>query len=127
MTAIGGSIESISIEGREMATTADADINFKLGGFENEVESNGNGGGRIIKTRVPSGAAGVVVENDVDRGDHEYLQEISDGNDFVAVAITLAGGQVYQGSAIITGELVGSTQSATLAFDMKGAGKFTKQ
>lgn len=127
MAAIGGSVESITIAGREFAVTADADTNRKLGGSENEVQMNGNGTGRIIKTPVPSGLTGLVVQCDDTRGDHEFLQEVKDGNDFVPTAVTYAGGQTYQGTAIITGELTYSSQSATCAFDMQGAGTFTKQ
>lgn len=127
MTAVGGSVEAINIAGREFAATADADINFKLGGFENEVRANGNGTARIIKTRVPSGLSSIVVENDQDRDDHEFVQSVADSNDFVPVAITYASGTTYQGRATVVGELQGSSQSATLSFDMQGEGKFVKQ
>ena len=127
MPAVGGSVEAISIAGREFAVTADADINFKLGGFENEVQPNGNGTARIIKTRVPSGMSAIVVENNPDRDDHEFVQSIADGNNFEATTITYAGGTTYQGRATVVGELQGSTQSATLSFDMQGEGKFVKQ
>lgn len=127
MAAVGGSVEAITVNGREFPVTADADINRKLGGFETEVQSNGNGTGRLIKTRVPPSLTGIVVECDDDRSDHEFLQEVSDGNSFVAVAITYASGNVYQGSATISGELQYSSQNATCAFDMMGEGVFTKQ
>lgn len=127
MSATGGSVEAISIGGREFPVTADADVNRKLGGFESEVQPNGNGTGRIILTRVAAALTGLVVECDDDRGDHEYLQSIADGKEFVATAITYASGKTYQGSATIVGELQQSSQSATAAFDMMGEGKFTPQ
>ncbi len=127
MSATGGSAEAISIGGREFPITADADINRKLGGFENEAQPNGNGTARIIKTRIVPSLTGIVVECDDDRGDHEYLQGIADGKDFVATAITYASGITYQGNATITGELQQANQGATCAFDMMGEGKFTKQ
>lgn len=127
MAAVGGSVESITVDGREFPATGDADTNRKLGGAENEVQMNGNGTGRIIKTAVASGLTGLVVQCDDTRGDHEYLEGIKNGNDFVAVAITYASGVTYQGSAIITGELNYSSQASTCAFDMQGAGAFTKQ
>jgi len=49
MAATGGSIESITMDGREFAVAADAESQRKLGGFENEVQANGNGTARIIK------------------------------------------------------------------------------
>jgi hypothetical protein len=127
MAAIGGSVESITIAGREFAVTADADTNRKLGGFENEIGMNGNGTGRILKTPVASGLTGMVVQCDDTRGDHEYLEGIKNGNDFVPVAVTYASSETYQGTAIITGELQYSSQASTCAFDMQGAGTFTKQ
>lgn len=127
MAAIGGSIESITIGGREFAVTVDADTGRKLGGSENTIEMNGNGTGRIIKTPVPSGLTGIVVSCDDSRGDHEFLEGIKNGNDFVPVAPTYASGVTYQGTAIITGELSFSNQSSTCTFDMQGAGTFTKQ
>ncbi len=127
MTAVGGSVEAVSINGREFPVTADADVNRKLGGFENEVNPNGNGTARIIKTRVAAALSGIVVECDDSRGDNEFLQGISDGNDFVATAITYASGIVYQGDAIIVGELQYSSQNATCGFDMGAQGNFTQQ
>lgn len=127
MAAIGGSVESINVAGREFAVTADADTNRKLGGTENEIQMNGNGTGRIIKTPVASGLTGMVVQCDDTRGDHEFLEEVKNGNDFVPTAVTYASGETYQGTAIITGELQFSSQSSTCAFDMQGAGTFTKQ
>ena len=127
MAIIGGSIESITIAGREFAVTADADAGRKLGGSENEIQMNGNGTGRIIKSPVPSGLTGLVVSCDDTRGDQEFLNGIKNGNDFVPVAPTYASGVTYQGTAIITGELSFSNQSSTCAFDMQGAGEFTQQ
>lgn len=127
MPAIGGSAETLAVNGREFPYTADADINRKNGGYENEVGANGNGTGRILKTRVNPMLSGNVVECDESRDDHQFLQDISDGNGFVVIAITYAGGEVYEGTAIITGELQHSSQNATLSFDMTGQGKFTKQ
>ena len=127
MGAVGGSIQSITINGREFPIAADAEIQRKLGGWENESQSNGDGSARIVKTRVPPSLSGIVTECDDDRGDQEFLQAISDGNVFVPTALTYASGNVYQGSAIITSELQESSQNATCAFDMMGEGVFTKQ
>jgi hypothetical protein len=127
MAAVGGSVESISIAGREFAVAADADINRKIGGTENEVQANGNQTARIIKTAVPSAFTGIVVEIDDARGDHEYLQNKADLDLFFPVAVTYASGAVYQGNAMISGELQYSSQNATASFDLMGDGKFTKQ
>ncbi len=127
MPAIGGSLETVTIRGREFAVAADAEANRKLGGFENEVMANGNGTARIIKTRVPLTLDGVVVEIDDSRGDHEFLQEVADFNDFVTIALTYASGITYQGSATIVGEFQASSQSATAPISLMGPGILTKQ
>lgn len=125
--AVGGSIESISIDGRNFAVASDAEANRKLGGFENEVQSNGNGTARIIKTRVPWGLDGVVVEIDDDRGDQEFLQDIADGNENVPVAISFASGAVYQADGTITGEIQYSSQNANASISLMGPGRMSKQ
>lgn len=127
MTAVGGSIESISIDGRNFAVASDAEANRKLGGFENEVAANGDGTARIIKTLVPWSLDGVTVEIDDDRGDQEFLQGISDANAFVPVSISFASGFTYQGSGMVTGEIQASSQNATAPISLMGPGFMTQQ
>jgi hypothetical protein len=127
MSAIGGPIESISLDGRNFAVAADADVNRKLGGFENEVQGNGDGSARVIMARVPWAFDGLTLSVDDDRGDHEYLQALADGGDFFPVAITFASGNVYQGIGILTGELQYSSQNSTAAVSLSGPGKLAKQ
>lgn len=127
MAAVGGSIESVSINGRTFAVASDAEANRKLGGFENEVQANGNGTARLVKTRVPWSLDGLQVEVDDSRGDAEFLQEISDGNVFVPIAITFASGMTYQAEGTITGELQTSSQNATASVSLGGPGNMTSQ
>lgn len=127
MAAVGGSIESITLKARTFAVAADAEVQRKLGGFENEVQANGNGTGRIVKTRVPPQLDGLVLSVDDTAGDQEFLQELADGNEFFPVAVTFASGEVYQGSGQITGEMQVSSQNATAAVSIMGTGVFTRQ
>jgi len=127
MPAIGGSIESVTLAGREFHVAADAESQRKLGGFENEIQSNGDSTARLIKTRVPLSVDGLTVEIDDDRGDQEYIQELSDRNDFWPLAITYASGVTYQGTSQIVGETQASSQNATCAISLMGPGKLTKQ
>jgi hypothetical protein len=127
MTAVGGSIESVNLSGREFAVAADAEAQRKLGGWENEVQANGDGTARLIKTRVPLSIAGLTIEIDDDRGDQEFLQDLADQNDFWPLGITYASGNTYQGTGQIVGENPASSQSATAAIDLMGPGKLTKQ
>lgn len=127
MAAVGGSIESISIAGRELAVTSDADASRNLGGFQNEVQANGDGSARIIKTRVNWSISGLTVVVDDVRGDQEFLQGIADRKEFVPVAITLASGAVYQGSGTIVDEIATSSNSATAGLSLMGEGALSKQ
>lgn len=127
MPAVGGSIESISISGRNFAVAADAEANRKLGGWENEVQTNGDGTARLIKTRVPLSISGLTLEIDDDRGDHEFLQENANNNIFFVISITYASGITYQGSAQIVEEMQSSSQNATAEVSLMGPGILTKQ
>lgn len=127
MTAIGGSIESVTFKGREFAIAADAEVQRKLGGWENEVQANGNATARLIKTRVPLSLDGFTVEVDDARGDHEFLQELANLNDFWDLGITYASGAVYQATAQIVGEMQVSSQNATAVVSLMGPGILTKQ
>lgn len=127
MAAVGGSIESVNLSGREFAVAADAEAQRKLGGFENEVQANGDGTARLIKTRVPLSIDGLTIEIDDDRGDQEFLQDLADQKDYWPLGITYASGSTYQGTAQIVGENPASSQSATAAISLMGPGKLTKQ
>jgi hypothetical protein len=127
MGAVGGSIESISIRGRLFPVAADAEANKKLGGWENEVQSNGNGSARLVKTRVPWLIDGLVVEVNDDRADAEFLQEIADGLELVSITVTYASGITYQGTGTVTSELQSSSQNATASVTLSGAGTLTQQ
>ena len=127
MTAVGGSIQELNIDGRIFAVAADAEAQRQLGGWENEVQANGNSTARLIKTRVPLMIEGVAVEINDTRGDHEYLQEKANLTDFFTLGITYASGLTYQGRAQITSELKASSQAATAPLTLSGPGILTKQ
>ena len=125
--SVGGSIESVSIRGRLFPVAADADASRKLGGFENEVQANGDGSARIVKTRVPWALSGIVVEINEDRADQEFLQEISDEKDWVTMAITFASGVTYQGRGMIVGELQMASTATTAELSLMGPGELSQQ
>lgn|SRR5690606_20628182 len=127
MPAVGGSIESISIRGRLFPVASDAEANKKLGGFENEVQANGDGTARLVKTRVPWSIDGLQVEINDARADAEFLQEIADGLDFVPIDMTLASGVTYQASGTITDEVQSSSQNATATITVSGPGTLSQQ
>ena len=127
MTVVGGSIESISLSGRNFAVAADAEGQRKIGGFINEVQANGDGTARMIKAREAWSLEGLTVAVDDNRADQEFLQGLANLNDYFAVAITLASGEIYQGSGQITGDLQYSTQSAMATVSLMGPGELTAQ
>lgn len=127
MTAVGGSIESVTLDGRTFSIAADADSNRKIGGWENEVQSNGDGTARLVKTRVPSSLDGITLSIDDTRGDAEYLQELQNRKDFFPVSITYASGVVYQGDMQIVGEKQISSQNSTASLALMGQNELTPQ
>jgi hypothetical protein len=127
MATIGGSVESCSIRARLFACAADADVTIKTGGFSNEIQPNGNGTARMVKTRELPSVEGLVVSLNHDAGDLQFLQEIADGLEFVDFTITLASGHTYQGKMQITEAPAGSTQSSTCELALTGEQELTLQ
>lgn len=129
MAAVGGSIESVSLDGRTFAVPADNEAQRSLGGFSNEVQANGDGSARMVKTRNPWSLEGVTVVVDDTRGDHEFLQSLANAKDYFPVAINLASGKSYQGQGMIAGgeAITASTQATTAEITISGPGNLTKQ
>jgi len=127
MTAIGGSIESVSLNGREFAVAADVEVTRKVGGFENEVMANGNGTARLVKTRVPFIFDGLAIEIDDARNDQGFVQALADGPDFFPVTVTYASGITYQGQAQISGEIQFSNQTSSCTLSLAGTQTATPQ
>ena len=125
--ATGGSVESVTLDGRTFSVAADADSQRKLGGFENEVVANGDGSARLLKTRVPWGFSDLTLYADDTAGDHEFLQALADRNDFFPITVTLASGVIYQGTGQVAAENPFSSATATVAVSLMGAGILTKQ
>lgn len=128
MTAVGGDIESISINGTIYAVTSDTDVSRALGGFENEVLANGDGSGRLKKMRRPWRIGGLAVSCDDPIGNEQAnLQDVADGNEFVDITMTMASGAVWAGKGQIVGELSFSNQNAAASFDLAGPGRLVRQ
>ena len=128
MAAVGGSIQEVALSGRVFPVASDAESQRKLGGFENEVQANGDGmTARLIKTRVTWMIDGLSLEMDDSRGDHEFLQGLMNRNEYYAISITYASGQTYQASGQVTGETQTSSQSAMASVSLMGPGLLTRQ
>jgi hypothetical protein len=132
MGAIGGSVKNISIKGRPFTIAADADGNRDLGGYSNEVQSNGDKTVRVIKTVKPWMLDGLTVSIDDGRDDQSFLQGICDGNDagddgLFDCTFTFVDGNTYQGRGTISGDLKKSTKNATCGISLSGSDTLTKQ
>jgi len=127
MAAVGGPIESVSIRGRLFPVAADADATRKLGGFENEVQPNGDGSARMVKSRIAWMVDGLSLAIDHDRADQEFLKEIADGKDWVPITVTYASGHTYQGKGTVSGEFGANSQNATAPVTLSGPGELTQQ
>lgn len=115
------------VGGRRFPVAADAEAQRVIGGWENEVQANGDASARIIKTRKPLMLEGVALQIDDDRGDQEYLQDKAAESEFFTIAIEYASGAIYQARATIVGELKASSQNATMPVSFSGPGQLTKQ
>lgn len=132
MAAIGGSIKNISVKGRPFTVAADADGERDLGGYTNEVQSNGDKTVRVIKLVKPWNMGGLSVSIDDNRSDQEFLQGISDGKDagddgLYDMTFTFVDGNTYQGRGIVVGDLKKSTKNATMEIALSGSDTLTKQ
>lgn len=126
MSALGGPLESVTVNGRTFAVAQDSGATMDLGGDTNSVEMNGDGSGRIIKERRPFLNESINVEIDHDRDDLQYLTEIQQGAGFVPCSVTLVEGTVYSGDGTITDPVVLATDKATAEIKLSGT-KFAKQ
>lgn len=127
MTAVGGPIESVSVDGRYFSVAADADAGRQLGGFTNETQENGDGTGRLIKSRKKWMIDGLSLSCDDLLDDQEYLQSKADENGYFAVNFSFASGSVYGGQGQIEDEIKFGNAGATVPLSFSGPGKLTQQ
>lgn len=127
MTAVAGSMESVVLDGRSFSVTADADSQRKMGGWENDVQANGDGTVRLIKTRVPFSISDLALVIDDERGDAEFLSALQARNELFPVTASYASGATFQGTGAVTGEVTTSSQNQTASVSLMGSGELTKQ
>lgn len=127
MVAVGGSLIEFTLAGRVFSVAADGDSNRSLKGYNNEIVSNGDGSVRMIKTMMPWKHDGIVAVVDDQRGDHEFIQGLSDLKDLFPITATYASGITYQGNGQIVGEFQYSSQSSTCTLSLSGELNFTAQ
>jgi hypothetical protein len=110
----------MTLGGRRFACDAEDNVQLQLGGFKNDVKSNGDGSFRIVKGREPAVVEGANMQFDFDRGDPEYLQDLRDGLDPFDFSCTAVDGTVYSGSTQITDDLKFSYKEGTVGISLKG-------
>lgn len=127
MSQIGGSMISASFNGRQFSVPADTDAAIKIGGFENEMQPNGDRTSRMIKTVVSPSITGMIVAIDDSLQDIEFLQALANEKELFDFVIEVASGAFWTGRMQITSELTVSTNGTTASFDMMGEGKLVQQ
>lgn len=127
MPGVGGPFESISLSGRYFSPAADIEAPRTIGGSQNEVQPNGDGTSRLIKSVVTAKIGSVKLTCDDFLGDHEFLQELANRKDFFDVNVTYSSGAVWQGAMQIVDELTYSNSDATATFALEGTGILTQQ
>ena len=127
MTAVGGPVESVSIDGEYFTVAADADAGRELGGYTNENQSNGDGTARLIKSRKPWQIDGLTLAIDDLLNHQEFLQNKADQLGYFPINITFASGLVYGGTGQIVDELKFGNAGATVPVTLGGPQKLTQQ
>lgn len=97
-----GVFESVNINGRRFTVDAEASINYKYGGFLNEVKPNADGSFRGVKTRKVGAMSSIPLVMDDQRDDEEFIQETMDSLTFFPYSATKVDGTVLSG----TGQIV---------------------
>jgi hypothetical protein len=124
---VGGSLDSISIDGRIFNATADADVSMDLGGFSSEQKPLGNGDAIDVMTRKIWKATGIKVGINHDQADQQFLQAAANDKTNKPITITLASGHTYQARGKPTGDLNFSTMDSVCELELSGPGALEVQ
>jgi len=126
MPAIGGSPETVSLDGREFTWTEDSDINRSLGGYTNTVLQNGDGSSRLITNRKGWRLEGGSIVIDNAKNDQEYIETLIASKRFFNVVVTYAGPVSYAGKGQIEGDANFANQTASMPITLAGTGQLKK-
>lgn len=119
-TIRGGDITQFKLKGRELDIIAEASIELILSGFDNTFVPTGNGKIHGTRKRVLAGIDGIDISIDNAKGDLEYIADIKNAGEQVAVNISIADGTAWTGSLGIEGELKYSASDGKASFTMRG-------
>ena len=119
--SINGAMRSLTIGGRGFRVAHDGTGNKDLGGRNNEVQMNGDGSFRTVQTVMPGSLNDIQIELDDSRGDHEYIQGLSDAGLPVPVVATYASNESYTGDLVITGEIKHDKTNGLITVSFQGS------
>lgn len=124
----GGSLQEVSIAGRIFSVAADSETSRKLGGFETEVQMNGDASSRNVQTRVAWTTGALTLSCDETRADQDFLQDCADGvgadkDGYFTVTVTDAANFTRRGRGRPTGEITFNSMNSTVSLTLSGPGK----
>ena len=123
--SLTGAMRSLTINGRGFKVAHDGSGNKAMGGRNNEIAMNGDGSFRVIQTVMPGSFSDIQVETDDSRGDHEFLQELSNEGLPVPVVATYAANISYTGDLVVSGEIAKDENTGLISLSFQG-GELTK-
>lgn len=118
--SVGGPIQYANLGGRNFKVDGENEVELFLGGWTNEVQSCGDGTGRIIKSPKPSQANKIPLIIDDDRGDEAFIQELMNSHDWIKASFTDINGHVYSGDVAIVGDGVTNKRTMVKEIDLQG-------
>jgi len=122
MSAVGGPIREVSLDGRIYQCTSEAGATLKPGIYSNEVKISGGGQPYLLKKVEPSDVDGIVILIDNVQESMKHLDTLAARGDFWPATITLADGRTYQGGQMQFGDKPAyNTAEGTATIKLQGA------
>lgn len=127
MSAVGGSVQEVSIAGQGFAVASDADVGLILGGWKNTTHKNGSGTTRVTSEWVDWSLSDIALSIDTRSNQLAFLQSVANEMELVPCVITLADGSKYAGDGILVGDLELSTANTTMPVTLSGTGQLLRE
>ncbi len=119
-TTANGALESIVLDKTRFTCDAESEPEITLPGFTNEMKPNSDGTARVTKKRHSGKIEGLTLSIDVERGDVEFLQELSDKLTLFPFSGTLTNGKVIDGEGQLTGDVKFNAGDGTAEITIEG-------
>lgn len=115
-----GAFESIVIGGRRFDTKAEDSVETLLKGKKNETIMHGDGSMHYKKTWHPGHITGLNIIVDDMKQDKQFLQNLQNGIDKIAITATKVSGVVISGEVQIIDELACKEDEGTIELNLEG-------